>query len=154
MALHDDLTALNNMHDLVVDSRQGYLLAAERADDDRVKALLASLSDGRAELEAELDDLIHAADPEAEHRDGGTIKGELHRAWMAIRETLNESSNANVLAECERGEKFLLMRYDEMLQKEDLDQRTTALMRKQQDTVQRNVARIHELRERFEKIED
>jgi len=40
MALKDDMTQLNNIHDLLEDSRKGYMEAAERAEAGHVKELL------------------------------------------------------------------------------------------------------------------
>src|SRR5262249_50200604 len=110
MELKEAVTQLNNIHDLLVDSRNSYAEAAERVEDENVKDLLRSLSSGRGRLIAEVDELRHRADPGASERKGGTLKGDVHRAWMAIRDSLSSTENANVLSECERGEEFLLMR--------------------------------------------
>lgn len=148
----NDKTELHNIHDLLVDSRKGYREAAERVEDDRVKGLLMAIADERVAMEALVDAELRQQDPEAEHNDG-TIKGDLHRAWMDLRDALSKSDNANVLSECERGEGYLLMRYDEVLKKEDLRSVTRSLATSQRAEVQRNVARIKTLREQFEKIE-
>ncbi len=149
----NDLTELNNIHDLLVDSRKGYLEASERVEDPRVKELLASFSAERAALELEVDGLIQSAEPGKEHREGGTIKGDLHRAWMDLRDALSKSENANVLNECERGEGYLLTRYEEILKKEDLLPRTRQVMEGQRAHVQNNLARITALRKVFENVE-
>src|SRR5690349_16239131 len=119
MELKEDMTDLNNIHDLLVDSEKGYAEAASRVEDGNVKDLLRSLSAGRERLIAEVEELRHKADPQAKERTGGTLKGDLHRTWMAIRDALSSTDNANVLSECERGEEFLLMRYDEVLKNKD-----------------------------------
>ena len=82
MELKNDLTLLNNLWDLLLDSREGYIKAAERVDDHQVKAMLVRLSTGRLALLEELDALRLAADPEAGKGNGGTLKGDLHRAWI------------------------------------------------------------------------
>jgi uncharacterized protein (TIGR02284 family) len=153
MDTKNDKTELHNIHDLLVDSRKGYAEAAARAEDDRVKALLMAFSDERIALESEVDAELRQQDPEAEHHEGGTLKGDLHRTWMDLRDALSNTENANVLSECERGEGFLLMRYDEVLKKDDLLPATRALATSQRAKVQGNVDRIKELRKRFEKIE-
>jgi uncharacterized protein (TIGR02284 family) len=153
MEARNDKTELHNIHDLLVDSRKGYAEAAARAEDDRVKGLLKAFSDERVALESEVDAELGKQDPGAEHHDGGTLKGDLHRTWMDLRDALSNSENANVLAECERGEGYLLMRYDEVLKKDDLLPSTRALATRQRATVQGNLDRIKELRKRFEKVE-
>ena len=153
MDTKNDKTELHNIHDLLVDSRKGYKEAAERVEDYSVKGLLTAFSDERIPLEAAVDAELRKQDPEIAHRDGGTIKGDLHRAWMDLRDALSKSDNANVLSECERGEAYLLMRYDEALKKEDLQSGTRTLVTGQRAAVQGNLTRIKELRRTFEKIE-
>ena len=153
MGTEKNITELHNIHDLLVDSRKGYTEASERAEDPRTKELLASFSRERGPLEAEVDALLKQLEPEATHRDGGTLKGDLHRAWMDLRDSLTKSENANVLSECERGEGFLLMRYDEVLEQQDLNPAVRTLSERQRSIVQANLGRIKTLREVFEKIE-
>lgn len=152
MALKDDMTQLNNIQDLLEDSRKGYLEAAERVEDDRVKGLLTAISEEREALIGAAGALRHQADPDAAPREGGTVKGDLHRAWMDLRDALSKSENANVLSECERGEAYLMMRYDEVLEK-DVEPETFALAQRQRAVVQGNVDRIKQLRRQFEQIE-
>jgi uncharacterized protein (TIGR02284 family) len=57
------------------------------------------------------------------------------------------------LNECERGEGFLLMRYDDVLKKDDLDPATRELMTRQRATVQGNVDRVKGLRRTLEHVE-
>ncbi len=154
MELRDDLTQLNNVKDLLVDSQKGYLQAAVRVEDVQLKGILTHLSNSRTSLLAAMDKLIAAAAPDQPPREGGTIKGDLHRTWMEVRDALSTSDNANVLAECERGEEFLLMRYDEVLKKEDLNPAARSTLQEQRAIVQGNVERVRQLRKRHEKVEE
>ncbi|MEO8068300.1 MAG: PA2169 family four-helix-bundle protein [Flavobacteriales bacterium] len=147
-----DLTELNNVHDLLVDGRKGYAEASQRADDRRVKDLLMAFSSERATLEADLDAELRKLDPGAPHRDG-TLKGDLHRTWMEVRDALSKADNANLLAECERGESYLLMRYDDILKNHDLAAGTRSLLQEQRNAVQGNMDRVKTLRSQFEHIE-
>ncbi len=154
MELRDDLTQLNNVKDLLVDSQKGYLQAAERVEDVQLKGILTHLSTSRTSLLAAMDKLIAAAAPDQPPREGGTVKGDLHRTWMEVRDALSTSDNANVLAECERGEEFLLMRYDEVLKKEELNPAARSTLQEQRAIVQGNVERVRQLRKRHEKVEE
>lgn len=151
MDLKDDRTTLNNTHDLLVDSRKGYLKAAERAEDPQVKALLMELSAGRMQLIHDLYDLRVQVDTDATDRDGGTVKGDLHRAWMDLRDSLSKSDNANVLRECERGEAYLLEHYS--VDADDVSPRTFSLFRRQRMVVQENLDRIKQLARIYESAE-
>ncbi len=152
MEMKDDLTQLNNLRDLLEDSREGYIKAAERVEDPQVKRMLVSLSTSRLKLIQEVDDLRMQADPEAKTRDGGTIKGDLHRAWIELRDSMSKSDNANVLHECERGEEYLIGHYEDVDAK-DVHPNTFALCQRQRAEVQGNLGRIKALAHTFENIE-
>lgn len=152
MALKDDLTQLNNIRDLLEDSQKGYHAAAQRAEDPEIKQLLDHLGTGRTRLIHDVDTLRYQADPTDTDREGGTLKGDLHRAWIAIRDALSRSENTNVLSECERGEDYLLMRYNEVLKK-DLAPQTRALVEQQRREVENNVDHISEVRKHREHVE-
>ena len=126
---------LNDLHDLLVDSRKGYAEAAQRAEDPTVKSMLDKFSSSREPLIAALNSERRRLDPEHEPSNG-TLKGDMHRAWMDVRDALSTTENANVLSECERGEKYLLDRYDEVMQDKELPPATRALLQEQRSKVQ------------------
>ena len=152
MELKDDLSYLNNILDLLVDSQKGYADAAQNATDPQLKTLLDNFGVQRTQLISEVEHLRRKADPTVEHRDGGTLKGDMHRAWMDIREALGSKDNANTLNECERGETFLVMRYDEVLDKQ-AHVETTALIPRQKMQVEANIGRITQLRKMYDSAE-
>lgn len=152
MELKDDMTQLNNLLDLLVDSQKGYSDAAENATEPQLKGLLEGIGQNRTKLIAEVEQLRRKADPSVDARDGGTLKGDMHRAWMDIREALGSKDNTNMLNECERGEKYLVSHYDDMLDK-DVNVETAGLAQRQRMQVQGNLDRITQLRKVFEMAE-
>lgn len=152
MELKNDLTQLNNIHDLLADSRKGYMEAADNADHGRVKELLNTLASSRVQLLSEVVALKRIADPETEPRDAGTLKGDLHRTWMDIREALGSNDSTSMLNECERGEKYLLDKYDTIL-KEDVTAQTKTLATAQRAKVQENYDHVKQVRKSMEMAE-
>ena len=152
MELKDDLTQLKNIQDLLEDSRKGYLEAAANADNRIVKEMLIGLGASRVKLLGEVLTLSRKADPGKEPREGGTLKGDLHRAWMDIREALGTNETTAMLNECERGEEFLLDRYDAVVEK-DVAPETFALATVQRAVIQENLAHVKEVRKTLERIE-
>ena len=75
----------------------------------------------------------------------GTVKGSLHRAWIDIRDSLSGSENANVLDECERGEKYLLERYDELMNDHDIAPNVRTVLSTQRTKIQSNISEIQAL---------
>lgn len=151
MNTKDDKSKLNDIHDLLVDSRKGYMKAAENAEDPRIKSLLTKLSVGRLALMEDLLKLRVQNDPEANMDDGGTIKGDLHRTWIDVRDALSSSDNANVLHECERGEQYLLDAYE--VEPGDVTPQTFDLFQRQRATVASNMVQIKALAKSFEQVE-
>lgn len=149
---NEQLSGLLNIHDLLVDSRKGYLEACNRAEDHRTKDLLLSFSRERIALESELMAEVRLRYPAA-IEGTGTMKGDLHRRWMDIRNALTTSDTAHVLSECERGEGYLLMRYDEVLGGSNLDERTRSLLTKQRAQVQGNVNSVKGRNKHAEAVE-
>jgi uncharacterized protein (TIGR02284 family) len=151
MELKDDLPLLNNLRDLLVDGREGYVKASARMEDARLKGLLFHLSTGRALLLREIDQLRLLADPRAGMRDGGTFKGDLHRTWKEIRDAMSGSANAHVLRECARSEEYLRGRYADLEQGE-VHPLTFRLCQRHLREVNANVLQIQELAHKFEKL--
>lgn len=77
-----------------------------------------SIGNGRAPLLEELgNELALLGDPTP---DEGTIKGGLHRTWMAIRESLSPADDGQILDEAIRGEEYLLSQVDRTMALEGL----------------------------------
>ena len=83
----------------------------------------------------------------------GTVKGTLHRAWMDIRDALGASDDINMLDECERGEKYLVERFDEVLNNADIAPTSKQLVSIQRQQVQENLIQVKGLRETLKAVE-
>jgi uncharacterized protein (TIGR02284 family) len=152
MTTNDHINGLNDLHDLLVDSRKGYREASERAEDPAIKEMLNRFSNGRITLIDELVAGRQRVDATYKPSDG-TIKGDLHRVWMDVRDALSSNENANVLRECERGENYLLERYSEVLEKEGLPADLRALLMMQQAEIRANVEAVRAMRRMKETVE-
>lgn len=134
-------TGLRSILDLLVDSRNSYMELCNRVEDTPTKDFLNSLSWERIALETAL---------MAEMRRVGIIPADGngasadHRpaAWREVREALSSAKGRQVLAACERGEGYLLMRYDEALQRGELDATTRTMLTLQRAQVQGNVNNV------------
>lgn len=143
------ITALQGLHDLLVDSRKGYAEVAKRAHDPRVSTLLMALSNERTGMESEVDRLLVLRDAPAKHGKG-TLKGNLHRMWMEVRDALSKPDSLIMLAECERGERYLLSRYEHLLPK--ADKQVLSVLDRHHAIVLANLARVKDARKQFELV--
>jgi uncharacterized protein (TIGR02284 family) len=144
MDMKNTRKALNNLVELLIDSRKGYQEAAERVEAPHLKQLLTKLSTERAPLISEVESQLRMVGEDDMPKDG-TVKGDLHRAWIDIRDSLSGSENANVLDECERGEKYLLERYDDIIKDEDVSPQVKTMLNTQRTKVQSNINEVQAL---------
>ncbi len=140
----DTSSALTNLTELLIDSRKGYQEAAERVEAPHLKQLLLKLSSERTPLVNELQAQLRMMGVDDIPNDG-TLKGDLHRAWIDVRDSLTGSPNANVLDECERGEKYLLERYDDVLEDADIAPSVKDILLQQRSKVQSNINEVEAL---------
>lgn len=144
METNDHIKALHDLHELIGDSRKGYEDAAGQVDSVPLGQFLHRLSAQRASMQAELAAEIRRLRPTDKLEDG-TAKGSLHRTWMEIREALGRSDDANMLDECERGEQYLLQRFDTVREEQALPPSTKQLLAIQRQQVQENLAQVKQL---------
>lgn len=152
MHTKEQYEAIHTIHDLLADSRKEYEAASHRVPEERVSDLLHRISEERKGLEADLAQDLRQHDPR--HKTGnGTLGGALHRALLIFRDTINSTSEVNILVEMERQESDLLGHYDKILRTLDLDDFSRATLTRQHAEVEQNVHKIHELRRSLETVE-
>lgn len=152
MHTKEQYQAIHTIHDLLADSRKEYGAASQRVPDERVKDLLHRISEERMSLEDELAQDLRQHDPR--HSPGeGTLGGAVHRALLIFRDTINNTSEVNVLVEMERQESDLIGYYNKVLRTLDLDDFSRATLTRQHAQIEQNVHKIHDLRRSLEAVE-
>ena len=125
---------LSEVCELLIDSKLGYGDAAHRAKAPRVKNLLANIGGSRLGMIATVANTIE--------RSGRTFKGTLHRVWMAVRDILSSTADVNMLSECERGESYLIGKYDQLLSLPELTGDLRTLLSRQRADLMSNLMEI------------
>jgi len=134
------LSQLKDLSQLLSDSERGYAEAAQYAKSKPVKELLQQISRGRASLITDIAaELMRAGSTPPED---GTLKGDLHRAWMDIRHALTGADDGSMLDECERGENYLTERYDTIVSDTALPVDLRKKLLQQRAQIQANLALI------------
>ncbi len=152
MDRNDEIKKMNDLHELLADSRKGYHEAAEKVESPQLAQFLQRLSAQRNSMQTELAGEIRRFKNDDRLQDG-TVKGTLHRAWMDIRDALGASDDINMLDECERGEKYLVERFDEVLNNADIAPTSKQLVSIQRQQVQENLIQVKGLRETLKAVE-
>lgn len=151
MHTNEQYEAIHTIHDLLADSRKEYEAASHRVPDERVSGLLLRISEERMGLEEDLGQDLRQHDPKRKVGDG-TLGGALHRALLIFRDTINSTSEVNILVEMERQESDLLGRYNKVLRTRDLGEFTRATLTAQHAEIEKNVKKIRDLRRSMEAV--
>lgn len=144
------IAPLKDLYELLADGVKGYEEAASQVKTPELKAFLSKLAAERTLLKLEMAQAIQHIKPNAGKPDEGTLKGSLHRAWIDIRESLSSSTDPAVLDECDRGEKYLLNRYREVVEDKKTPTAVHALLREQLATIGVTRAMIKDLNNTLE----
>lgn len=136
---------MNDLYDLLADSRKGYHDAAKRCQEQDVSGFLERLSEQRDAMEGELGKEIRRFKPD-DHTQEGTVKGIFHRAWMDIRDALSGSDGRSVLDDCERGERYLIQRYDTVIADPGVASESKVVLRGQRIKFEENLNQLEALR--------
>ena len=134
---------LNELCELLIDSKLGYMDASRRADDPRLKKLLADISDARLGMVATVSNWIERGGVPVPSN--GTFKGSLHRIWMAVRDIISNTDDVNMIAECERGESYLVGKYDDAVHHGAFSSDLLAIINSQREELMSNLMEIRTL---------
>ncbi|MDZ7704200.1 MAG: PA2169 family four-helix-bundle protein [Trueperaceae bacterium] len=140
----DLIEALNTLIRTCIDGEIGYQEAAEEADHDSYRALFEQYAKERARFASELQGEVKGLGGTPET--SGSTSGALHRAWLNVRDAVTGKGDADIIAECLRGETVALEAYDEALEGD--------LPGSIERTVERQRARIAEVARRLETLDD
>ena len=136
---------LRDLSELLIDSRKGYDLAAQKVEDPQLKALLRRFGSGRIPMTIDIDHAIATLGAMDKVPEAGTVKGQLHRTWMEIRDAISTTDNANVLDECKRGERFILGRYEGVAEEKDLSDHLRGMLSRHRGVIEGNLIEVSEL---------
>jgi uncharacterized protein (TIGR02284 family) len=126
------------------DSQNVYRAAAEKAQATELKRFFRYHASQRARFAAELQEEVHRHGAMPSRR--GTVTGALHRGWLSVKSALLGAGDAELLAECERGEEGAISNY-EAASHEVLPPELQELLAKQYRDIKRARDRLRALQE-------
>lgn len=141
----DNDKAVNMLNTLLTrnyDAEKGYQRAAEEVDDTRLKSFFHNKARERYDFGHSLKDEIRNLGGSPDK--GTSLKGDVHRMWMDLRESLTSHDNKAILEECERGEKSALEDYNDMLNS-NMPMSTKSIIERQRDTIRQDLREIQNL---------
>jgi len=134
---------LNRILQINLDASAGYAYAAEKIENDNFRNFLKSYAARRKryanDLEAEI--VKMGGKPQSDT----SLFGEIHQAFMKIRETVSTEHDAALLDECVRGEGEAISQYEKVLKTDMLNTELRQLITTQFDKVRAARSTMEEL---------
>lgn len=134
---------LKDICELLIDSKLGYGDTAKRTDDPRLQQLLTTIGDSRVKTISVLTAALeqHGVAPPR----SGSLKGSLHRLWIAARDIIANTDDVNLVSECLRGESFLIGRINEAMKDAAVSRDVKSLLFRERAVLMDNVDRIRSM---------
>lgn len=135
MTSRDD--ALSNLYTRLIDSRDGYQQAAERADSPFVKGVIAEMIDRRTTNAAQIRQFL-AGLGHTPSDDGSTLAS-AHRAFLGLKDSMTGAGDEAILNEIVRGEETLVDAYDKAIEAAGVTDPEFAFLREQHESLKTKV---------------
>ena len=124
-----DLIIINN------DRYEGYQKAKEQTKDADLKNLFATFSTQSKANNVSLRALVPASE-ETPDRDETRLSGKFYRAWMDVKNSLDEGNRKKILSSCEYGEDVAKKAYEDALEdRNELSPEAVATIQKQYNEI-------------------
>ena len=113
-----DVDVLNSLITTTIDSANGFEHSAEHADAGRFRELFQSFAQERRQVVSAMQEAVRAMG--GTPNDDGSLKAELHRRWIELRDAITRGGDKEVIEEVERGEDYLKGKYEAALNDSEL----------------------------------
>ena len=128
-----DITVLNSLITTTIDSANGFERSAEDADVPQFVEMFREFSQERRQVVGRLQERVRQLG--GEPNDDGSLKADLHRRWVDLRDAISKGGDQEIIEEVERGEDYLKAKYDAALADNELSPETLALIREAYQSV-------------------
>lgn len=142
--LEKNIKRLNELITKNYDAEEGYKKAADLVDNDtQLQQFFRDQAKSRYDFGHELKKEIKSVGGEVDK--GTSVKGDLHRAWMTIKDTFSQNDSKAMLEEVVRGEEAAVEEYRNIIDEATLAPTTQSLLQKQVTSVQSALANARSL---------
>ena len=133
MEFDHDINVLNTLITTTIDSANGFERSAEDADSPRFVDMFREYAQERRQVVGRLQERVRQLG--GTPNDDGSLKADLHRRWVDMRDAISRGGDKEVIEEVERGEDYLKSKYDAALEDERLSTETLAVIREAYQSV-------------------
>lgn len=128
-----DVTVLNSLITTTIDSANGFERSAEDADVPQFVEMFREFAQERRQVVGRLQERVRSLG--GTPNDDGSLKADLHRRWVDLRDAISKGGDQEIIEEVERGEDYLKSKYDTALADGELSQETLSLIREAYQSV-------------------
>src|SRR5688500_20285448 len=139
MAKEHDNKVLNSVTTTTIDSANGFERSAEDPDVPTFVEMFREFSQERRQVVGRLQERVRALGGTPD--DDGSLKADLHRRWVDLRDAISRGGDREIIEEVERGEDYLKSKYDSALDDRELSPDTLAVIREASQSVRAGPAR-------------
>lgn len=127
MANDHDITVLNSLITTTIDSANGFERSAEDADVPQFVEMFREFAQERRQVVGRLQERVRTLG--GTPNDDGSLKADLHRRWMDLRDAISRGGDREIIEEVERGEDYIKSKYEAALEDRQLSPETLAIIR-------------------------
>ena len=128
-----DISVVNSLITTTIDSANGFERSAQDADVPQFVEMFRSFAGERRQVVGMLQG--HVRTLGGEPNDDGSLKADLHRRWVDLRDAISKGGDREIIEEVERGEDYLKGKYDTALADTQLSPETLAVIREAYQSV-------------------
>ena len=133
MGQDHDVNILNSLITTTIDSANGFERSAEDADVPQFIEMFREFAQERRQVVGRLQERVRSLG--GTPNDDGSLKADLHRRWVDLRDAISRGGDREIIEEVERGEDYLKAKYDAALEDRELGPETLALIREAYQSV-------------------
>jgi uncharacterized protein (TIGR02284 family) len=148
MANDHDISIVNSLITTTIDSANGFERSAEDADAQQYRQLFTEFGQERRQVVSQLQDYVRSLG--GSPNDDGSLKADIHRRWIDLRDAIQRSGDREVIEEVERGEDYLKAKYDAALADKELAQPTLDMIRTAYQSVRAGHDRASQLKHSYQ----
>lgn len=139
-----DVSVLNTLITTTIDSAHGFERSAENADAARFQSMFQEFATERRQCVNDLQARVRqlGGDP----ADDGSLKADVHRRWVDMKNAITGTGDKSVIEEVERGEDYIKEKYEQALKDDKLSAETRMVITKAYDSVRRGHDRASALK--------
>src|SRR5688500_12778338 len=133
MAKEHDNKVLNSVTTTTIDSANGFERSAEDPDVPTFVEMFREFAAERRQVVGRLQERVRALG--GTPNDDGSLKADLHRRWVDLRDAISRGGDQEIIEEVERGEDYLKGKYDTALEDTGLSAETLTVIREAYQSV-------------------